>query len=431
MSSELKAGIFVLAAIGALAYMTTRLTQSRYSFVGTKTYYAVIQDATGLLAASKVKMAGLDVGQLGNMELAGRQARITLKIAADLVIHKDATIAVKAIGFLGDRYIEIHPGSDSAPVLEEGGYIAEGGATGSLDQLTAKTTQLVDSLKEITDLLRDALKGTSTGESRLDRILDNMERFSEGLADIDRIGPMIDRIGDTLNSVAAIAQRVNRGEGTVGKLINDSETVDRLNSTLSGVQKIVGKADKMQVIVDAKAGALTRVSGGRSSFSIALQPTWDKYYMIGVSTRPQGTLSTKRTMSTINPDTPGATTTTVLENEYNETSFGVDAQLAKRFGDATFRLGLFESTGGVAVDYNFLEDKAKIFSEVYRFTKGQSPQLNVGAEIQVYKPFYIWTGGDFLLTQDSRSFFVGGGLRFSDQDIKTLVGAALSAGSVK
>src|SRR6476469_3795910 len=120
MTAELKAGFFVLAAMAALVAMTTRLTQNQFSFSGTKKYYANISDATGLLSKTKVKMAGLDVGQLTKMELAGKRARITVEIAADLAIHNDATLAVKAIGFLGDKYLELNPGTEAKPALEEG-----------------------------------------------------------------------------------------------------------------------------------------------------------------------------------------------------------------------------------------------------------------------------------------------------------------------
>lgn len=432
MSAELRAGFFVIAAVAALVVMTTRLTQNQFAFKGTKTYYANISDATGLLSKTKVKMAGLDVGQLVNMELAGKHARITVEIAADLGIHSDATIAVKAIGFLGDKYLELHPGTDAKPVISEGGYIAEGTASGSLDQLTQKTTLLVDNLKEITDLLKESLKGTGDGTdgTRLDRILDNMEQFSEGLAGVDKLGDLADRLTEVAANVRDITGKVNRGEGTVGKLLTDTETVDRINSTISGVQKIVTRVDKLQAIIDARSAALTRVGGARSQFSLILQPTYDKFYLFGVTARPQG-VTTTTTTSRVDPTQPGATVYTEQKQETDENGVGFNFQFGKRFGDFVGRIGLFESTGGVGVDYNFLEDRAKIFAEIYRFRKGVNPQLNIGAEVSVYRPFFLWGGAEFLLNTVNRSVFIGGGIRFTDQDIKTLFGtvAATAAAS--
>lgn len=433
MTAELKAGMFVLAAVASLVFMTTKLTQNQFSFRGTKTYYANIRDATGLLSKTKVKMAGLDVGQLTEMELVSGRARIKVSISADMVLHADATLAVKAIGFLGDKYLELYPGSQDKPVLEEGGYIKEGTASGSIDQLTAKTSDLVDSLKEIADTLKVAMKGDGgDGDgTRLDRILDNMEQFSEGLAEMDKLGDMADRLAEVADNVRDITSRINRGEGTIGKLLTDTETVDKINSTLSGINKIVTKADRLQVKVDVRSAMLTDIGGSRTDFALAIQPTYDKYYLIGVTARPQGVTSTKRTQTVTNPDSPGSVPVVVEEKETEVNAIGINAQFAKRFGDAVIRAGLFETTGGLGLDYHFLEDRAKIFAEVYRFKKGENPQVNAGVELGVYRPFYLWGGGDFIMSKDNRSFFIGAGVHFTDQDIKSLVGAAVMAGSAQ
>ena len=429
MTGELKAGFFVLAAIAALVVMTTKLTQNQYAVSGTKTYYANINDATGLLSNTKVKMAGLDVGQLKKLELVGTHARITLVVASDLALHKDGSIAVKAIGFLGDKYLELSPGSPAAALLEEGAYVREGQASGSLDQLTAKTTQLVDNLKEITDVLKESLRGNGEGAdgTRLERILDNMEQFSQGLAEMDRLGDLADRLTEVASNVRDITGRVNRGEGTVDKLLTDTDTLDRINQTLSGVNKFITKADKLQVLIDARTGALTDLGGSRSAFSLILQPTYDKYYLFGITTRPQGITKTTTTRTVQNNSTP----TTTEEKVTEAAGVGFNVQFAKRWGDATFRLGLFESTGGLGADYNFLEDKLKLTAELYRFGSGgdTKAQLNLTSEYSVYKPFFLWGGGDHVLSKDNRSFFVGAGLRFTDQDIKSLVTAAVTAGS--
>lgn len=425
MSSELKAGFFVLAALTALVYMTTKLTQNRFSFAGTKRYYADIVDATGLLSKSKIKMAGLDVGQLEDVTLIGSKVRLTLQIGSNIKLHRDASVAVKTIGFLGDKYLELFPGSDTSPIMEEGGVLTESVAGGGLDQLTAKTTQVLENLREITDLLKQGLKGAEgvEGDTRLDHILDNLEHFTESLGAIDKVSDLADHLNEIAANIRAITDKVQRGEGTLGKLVNESDTVDQLNHTLSGVNKFITKSEKLRVEVDAHTGLLSHTGGAKSSVSLILRPTYDKYYLLGVSSSPRGVQSVSRTSSKVNPDDPGSVTTTTEEKKVVETAVSFNAQFAKRFGDATFRLGLFENTGGVGIDYDFIE-RLRVTSEVYRFVKGDKPQVNLGAEFHIYKPFYIWAGGDDILSTTFRNFFGGGGIRFTDQDIKNIVTAA-------
>ncbi len=429
MNAELRAGFFVVFSIAVLVFMTTRLTQNRFSLQGTKIYHAKVRDATGLLLKTKLKMAGLDVGQLTNLELAGNEARVTLEIASDMAVYRDATIAVRSIGFLGDKYLELSPGSPGESPLPPGSYIKEGFAAGSFDSLAAKTSDLIDNLKEITVLLKESLKGTGDGDdgSRLDRILDNMEQFSAGLAQVDRLGDLADRLIEITDNVKDVTAKVNRGDGTLGKLLNDTETVDRINQTLSGLNKFVSKVDKMQVHIDARSAALTSIGGSRTQFGLMIQPTYDKYYLIGATARPQGVTSVTTTRTTLEPGTSSSASSTKEERKTEDSGLGLNLQFAKRFGDAVFRFGLFETSGGIALDYHLLNDRVTFSSEVYRFKKGMSPQVNLFGEVKVYRPFFIWGGGDYILSKENRSVFIGGGLRFTDQDIKSLFSAASNA----
>lgn len=431
MSGELKAGFFVLAAIASLVFMTTRLTQNQFAFKGLKRYYAPVADATGLLSKTKVKMAGLDVGQIETIELAGKHARIVLQIASDIDVKKDASVAIKSIGFLGDKYVELFPGSDGSPSMAEGGTLAESATGGGIDALTSKTTAVVENLKEITDVLKEALKGGDTGDedagSRLDRILDNMEQFSAALASMDRIGDVADRLSEITGNIRDITDKVKNGEGTIGKLLTDTDTVDKLNSTLSGVNKIINRVDKLQFHFDARSSALTRIGGTNTRVSLILQPTYDKYYLFGVNSRPQGLKKITTTTTIPNPGTAGAAGSTVETQETEEGSFTFNAQFAKRWGDAVARVGIFENSGGVGVDYHLFDGKLRLTTEAYDFKPKDAFHWNLFGEYMVYQPFFVWAGGDDLLRSLNKSFLVGGGIRFSDQDLKTLIGTAAAA----
>ncbi|MGE4233295.1 MAG: MlaD family protein [Bacteriovoracia bacterium] len=425
MNGEFKAGLFVLISIVVIVFMTTKLTQNRFSFRGTSTFYAEIQDATGLLQKSKIKMSGLDVGQLVDIELSGRKVKLTMTVSSEIEIHKDATVSVKTLGFLGDKFVELYPGSTNTPQLVEGSMIQESVSSGGLEQLTAKTSEVLTNIKEITDVLKTALKGDAEaeeGDTRLDRIVDNLEHFTEGLAGIDKLGDFSAKLNEIGENVKQVTEKVAKGEGSIGKLINDTETIDHINSTLSGVNKFINRADKLQVFLDAKSGWLTQSKTSKSIVSMYIQPTFDKYYLLGITSGPQGTYSSTTTTTTSTSGT-STSSSSVREEKENETAIGINAQFAKRFGDASLRIGLFETTGGAAVDYYMLEDHVRLAAEAYRFRKGRSAQVNFWGEMHLFRPFYVWLGGDDLLNKSSQNFFIGGGLRFNDQDVKSIVSA--------
>ncbi len=419
MTSAFKAGLFVFCAIASLIYMTTRITQNRFAFAGVKRYYAKIHDATGLLTKSKIKMAGLDVGQIENIELLDKQARVTLIIGGEVSIKANAAVSVKSIGFLGDKFLALTPGTEDQPVLEEGGYLSESAGGTNIEDLTEKVGKVVDNLSEITHVLKDAMKGEDEdGSTRLDRIAENIEDFSAGLAGLNRLGDLTEKLNEIADDLRVATSKVARGEGTIGKLLNDSETVDRLNTAISGVNKFLSKADKLSILLDARSGAMTSTGGAKTSVSAWIQPTYDKYYLLGITSSPQGFISRTRLETTSNGSTTNVTDTTLQQ----QTQVTFNLQFAKLFGDFVIRAGLFESSGGVAVDYvGLLEKKIKLISEVYNFQPGRPPQFNLGLEVHVFRPFYLWGGGDDLLYRQTRNAFVGAGVRFSDSDIKTLL----------
>jgi phospholipid/cholesterol/gamma-HCH transport system substrate-binding protein len=132
---------------------------------------------------------------------------------------------------------------------------------------------------------------------------------------MDKLGDLADRLTEIASNISEVTNRVKRGEGTVGKLLNDNETIDRINQTLSGVNKFITKADKMQIFVEARSAALTGIGGSRSAFNLILQPSYDKYYLFGAHVRPQGVTTVTRTTTIANPDSPGATPVTVQTKE--------------------------------------------------------------------------------------------------------------------
>jgi phospholipid/cholesterol/gamma-HCH transport system substrate-binding protein len=153
-------------------------------------------------------------------------------------------------------------------------------------------------------------------------------------------------------------------------------------------------------------------------FRVTLQPSKDKYYILGVVGDPIATSRTKET--TTSP--PGTTVTEVKVKK--EIKF--DAQFAKRFGDAALRIGVTHNTFGVGGDYFFNDDKGKVVVDAWDFSKDEdgavNPHLKAGVDYFLFRNVFISAGGDNLLNKKWRGAYVGAGLRFEDEDFKYLLG---------
>ena len=91
----------------------------------TKTYYALADDAMGLLRDSDVLVAGVVVGKLDKIGLENGKAKFTLKISKDVPLYENAKLEKVMESMLGTNVLTLEPGDSSAPLLPENGYIKD------------------------------------------------------------------------------------------------------------------------------------------------------------------------------------------------------------------------------------------------------------------------------------------------------------------
>src|SRR5690606_34210698 len=114
----------------------------------------------------------------------------------------------------------------------------------------------------------------------------------------------------SLTSIDSVAAKIDRGEGTIGRLINDDDTIEGLNEAIGGVNDIIERVNRIHIFVnyqgefqvareDEKAGVM------KNQFLFRIQPHADYGYLVGVADDPNGlSTRTKRTTYT-DPDAEG------------------------------------------------------------------------------------------------------------------------------
>ncbi len=87
--------------------------------------HATFENATTLKPNSPVRIAGVNVGKVSSVEAKGNMAEATFNVEEDaLPIHEDATIKIRPRLFLeGNFFLDLHPGSPSAPKVDSGSTI--------------------------------------------------------------------------------------------------------------------------------------------------------------------------------------------------------------------------------------------------------------------------------------------------------------------
>ena len=106
-------GLFVLAGLGAIAYLSFSVGGLSYSGPGGLTLYAAFDQTGGLKSRAPVVISGVKVGQVKSITLdPSSRARVEMDLDSRLKIPTDTTASIVTAGILGDRYISIQLGGD-------------------------------------------------------------------------------------------------------------------------------------------------------------------------------------------------------------------------------------------------------------------------------------------------------------------------------
>ncbi len=220
MGLEVKVGIFVLIGLMILGYMTLKVERRSLKSVEGYEIVALFDSAAGLVKNSEVQIAGIEVGRIKDITLSGSQAKVTMTIKKGVQVYSDARAVLRTMGVLGDKYVEIMPGTDKAPKLMAGGTINNTRSTIELDHLLAKALPAMDNIQSVTQSLNEVL-GSEEGKNNLKETFNNVRKTTE--------------------DVRSITLGLTQGEGTIGKLIKDDALYRDMRTTVAGLKITVGE----------------------------------------------------------------------------------------------------------------------------------------------------------------------------------------------
>ncbi|MBF0341367.1 MAG: outer membrane lipid asymmetry maintenance protein MlaD [Magnetococcales bacterium] len=119
---EISVGLFVLAGLLSLAWLSVRLARMELVGSGMVPIYAQFTSIAGLKQGASVEIGGVGIGRVDQIELntADYEARVRMLIRPDVPIQEDAIASVRTKGLIGDRYIKISPGASKKILVAEG-----------------------------------------------------------------------------------------------------------------------------------------------------------------------------------------------------------------------------------------------------------------------------------------------------------------------
>jgi phospholipid/cholesterol/gamma-HCH transport system substrate-binding protein len=138
-TTQLIVGIFTIAGILALAYLSTRLGRVDIFSTPGYTLYANFNNISGLKTGDEVEIAGVNVGKVTAISLDQDRAHVAMGLHKGIDVDSDAIASVFTSGLIGDKYIGIALGAGDT--LPNGGTIRQ---TQDAFQLETAIGKLID-----------------------------------------------------------------------------------------------------------------------------------------------------------------------------------------------------------------------------------------------------------------------------------------------
>jgi len=137
-------GLFVLAGLGAIAYLSMSIGGFRFTREGGMTLYAAFDQIGGLKPRAPVVISGVKVGQVESIVLdENARARVELDVDDTLELPADSSASIVTAGLLGDRYISIQLGGEDR-LLKSGDEITITESAVILERLIGKLVHGTD-----------------------------------------------------------------------------------------------------------------------------------------------------------------------------------------------------------------------------------------------------------------------------------------------
>lgn len=192
-------GVFVFTGLVFLLAGVLIVGNLRETFKRKMEVVSLFEDVAGLQKGNNVWLSGVKIGTVESLDFYGEskvEVSMNIDTKAQKHIPKDAKVKISNDGLIGNKILVIYGGTEKGPVVQEGDTLG--------------------------------VEKTFTSEDMINTAQENNKNI---LA--------------ITNDVKIITKKLAAGEGSLGKLLNDSLIYTNINATIASLHKASVKAEKM------------------------------------------------------------------------------------------------------------------------------------------------------------------------------------------
>jgi len=275
-NEEIKVGVVV--AVAALLFLVALVFVGGMNLLRKKKveYTTYFKFAGGLESGSLVRYGGFKVGTVQSASLDpadSTRIKVLLQVNPGTPIKTNSVARISSLGFLGENYVEVSPGTRDAASLPPGSEIPAAEIVQLADVFNNVNNITVNATKLVNDLDAQVLelaKNSNELIKNLNEVVspENKEHFSSILANSDGMlkesRPHIEKTLANLDTVSAkMAPTIDNLDVTLGKANNLTDHLDgvvvenrkAIHDSLVRLQTFLADAQRMINDLDDTLGA--------------------------------------------------------------------------------------------------------------------------------------------------------------------------------
>jgi phospholipid/cholesterol/gamma-HCH transport system substrate-binding protein len=253
---SIRVGLFFVLGL-ALAWITFESLNGGQVFKKSGyTLLAPFANLKGLKTGDEVLMAGVKIGTVAETRLGQKRVEAVLTIDPKVKIPNDAIASVETSSLLGSQHLSVSFGSAST-VLKDGDEIKTKN-TIDMNEVIAQLGSLGAKLEGVADNIGKALGGGGEGGASPGSLFSKVDKL------VEANGP---KLTETISNLQEITSKIKSGDGTLGRLVNDSKLHDELVASLVEIK--AAATDARTFMSDTK-GIVADVRSGKGALGVLL-----------------------------------------------------------------------------------------------------------------------------------------------------------------
>src|SRR5215203_4770935 len=256
--SELKIGIMAVAALLIAATLIIALGGEGGFFWQRYNLKAKFSNAAGVQRGSPVRVAGVTVGSVTDIQFLGSEVDMLLELRDDMQqrVRMTSRATIGSVSLLGEGAVDISPSTTGQPI-PEWGYVPSDPPGAQMSDVTAQASK---GITELTALITDMRAGKGTvGKLMTDeQLYAELQQMTAAARQVTQslqngkgtLGQLLNnpesarQLEASLKNLTAITNKINAGQGSIGQLMNDPALAKNLSAVTANFETLSSRLNK-------------------------------------------------------------------------------------------------------------------------------------------------------------------------------------------